>query len=263
MKVNEIRQFVDVLFSQQWEGTLRIDSLIINIIENSSIYSDSQKEKYIDSLGDPLARSFHTLIREVERKIEQNIDCPVVSLTDESDGYFVEKILGDHDGLYLDAIERIESYEKFGKNKGLWFERFCIAFLKDFGVSCKSTNGSNDKGIDIFGSYRTSLNCNIGKLILNEDIYILGQAKYFSEKVDTPVIRKLVGDTIFVRFDELEYVEIKHNAVHLMVFSRNGFTGPALDFAKKNKIELFDKSRIAHLIANNPNLKWSCLDVGN
>lgn len=263
MKAKEIRQFIDLLFSHQWEGKSRIDYLILKIIEHSSIYSHSDKERYIDSLVDLNSRGFDVLIREIRKKIEQNVDCPVISLTEEADGYFVEKTLGDHNGLYQDVIRRIESYESFGKKKGEWFERFCIAFLIDFGISCKSTQSSNDKGIDIFGSYKTSLNCNVGKLIINEEIYVLGQAKYFSEKVDTPVIRKLVGDTIFIRFDELEYVEIKHNAVHLMVFSRNGFTDPASEFAKKNKIELFDKSRIAHLIANNPSIKWRCLNVGN
>lgn len=263
MKVKEIRQFVDVLFAYQWLEKARVDSLVADIIESSADYSHSDKEKYIESLGDPATRYYESMIREIRKKIEQNVDCPVVSLTEEADGYFVEKLLGDHDGLYQEVISRIESYECFGKKKGEWFEKFCIAFLMDFGVDCKSTENSNDKGIDIFGSYRTSLSCNVGKLILNEDIYVLGQAKYFSEKVDTPVIRKLVGDTIFVRFDELEYVEVRHNAVHLMVFSRNGFTEPALDFAKKNKIELFDKSRMAHLIANNPSVKWSCLSIGN
>lgn len=263
MKVKEIRQFVDVIFSFQWEGKVRIDSLAVDIIENSLIYSHSEKEKYIEALGDPISRYFDNLIREVRKKIEQNSDCPVVSLADEADGYFVERLLGDHEGLYQEVIDRIESYESFGKSKGIWFERFCIAFLEDFGVLCKATQSSNDKGIDIFGSYKTDLNRNVGKLILNEEIYVLGQVKYFSEKVDTPVIRKLVGDTIFIRFDELEYVEIKHNAVHLMVFSRNGFTDPASDFAKKNKIELFDQSRVAHLIANNSNMTWSCLSIGN
>lgn len=263
MKSKERRAFVDVLFSQRWEGKVRIDGLVVDTIENTTIYTESQKEEYIESIGDPKSRHFDYLICEIKNKIEQNVDCPVVSLVIEADGYFIEKIVSDRDRLYENVIERIESYEKFGRSKGLWFEKFCIAFLKDFGVTCRSTKSSNDKGIDILGSYKTSLNNNAGKLISNEDVYILGQAKYFSEKVDTPVIRKLVGDTIFLRFDELEYIEIKHNAVHLMVFSRNGFTAPAVNFAKKNKIELFDKSRIAHLIAHNPNLRWSCLDIGN
>ncbi|PYG50070.1 restriction endonuclease [Pantoea sp. AG1095] len=263
MKYKDIRFLINILFSYHWEGRVRSDYLFMELIDSMDDISLSNKEEYIDALTDPNSSHHERFLKDILKKIKQNEDCPIISLHDEADGIYLSKKINDRDSLFISVIKKIESFELHGKRKGFWFELFCIAFLRDFGIECKSTQNSNDKGIDIFGSYKTNLNNFIGKLIVNEDIYILGQAKYFLEKVDTPVIRKLVGDTIFIRFDEVEYIEIKHNAVHLMVFSRNGFTDPAIEFAKKNKIELFDQSRIAHLIANNPDATWSCLSVGN
>ena len=263
MKINNIREMANLLFSFDWSGSIRIDLLVMEMIESISQLSPSLKEEYIDALADPNTKYHERFLREIENKIKQNADCPILSVSEGVDGNYIIRQVGPRGDLYSAAIEKINSFEKNGRNKGVWFEKFCIAFLADFGITCALTKNSNDKGIDIFGSYKSNVNGGIGKLIVNEDIYILGQAKYFSEKVDTPVIRKLVGDTIFIRFNELEYIEVKHNAVHLMVFSRTGFTEPAIEFARKNKIELFDQSRIAHLIANNPDVKWKCLNVGN
>jgi HJR/Mrr/RecB family endonuclease len=263
MKTNEIRRIISELISYKWVGPKRLDLLMLEIIDSSKHYSASDKETYLDSLTDANSREFNKLIIEIGRLNLDNHDCQIINLIDDIDGYYLERAQDDDLDLYEQAIEKIDSFELFKNKKGTWFENFCISFLKDFGIDCKPTATSNDKGIDIYGSYKSNVNPVIGKLIRNEEIYILGQAKYFKEKVDTPVIRKLVGDSIFIRFDDLDYVEIKHNAVHLIVFSRNGFTEPAIKFAKKNKIELFDKIRIAHIISSNSDKDWKCLKIGN
>ncbi len=263
MKIVEIRNFIQILFSYSWNGKIRLDLLLLKMIENNIDFSESKKEEYVESFADKRSKNFERLVKEIQNVITSNNDCKIVSLISDADGYYLEKILDDSTGLYAKVVNKIESFESHKKLKGRWFEKFCIAFLEDFGITCRSTSISNDKGIDIYGSYKSNVNPLIGKLIKNEDIYVLGQVKYFKEKVDVPVIRKLVGDTLFIRFDELDYIEIKHNAIHLIVFSRNGFTEPAIKFAMKNKIELYDKFRIAHLISNNPDKEWSCLKIGN
>lgn len=88
--------------------------------------------------------------------------------------------------------------------------------------------------------------------MVNEKIYLLIQTKYFKQSIDTPVIRKLLGDSLFIRFDELEYLTIKHKAVQLIVFSYVGFNQPSKDFAFKNKVKAFDSRHIAPIISEKP-----------
>ncbi|GGD30912.1 hypothetical protein [Flavobacterium orientale] len=67
--------------------------------------------------------------------------------------------------------------------------------------------------------------------------------------------------TVNKTFDELDYVDIRHNAFYLIVFSHNGFTQPAKDFAFKNKIMIFDSTQLAHIISEDPNKDWKCLNL--
>lgn len=255
----EIKKFLPHILSYNWPGSLRLDDLISDIIENSDTMTPNDKEYYFESLADIHSKEFIRIVSELNQIINENIDCPIIALNEEVDGYYIKRIINDNLKLYDKVIKKIESFDKL-KNKGPRFEKFCIDFLNDIGIESNSTKVSNDKGIDIQGKYKTKLEGVLGNFIKYDFVYILAQAKYFNNKIDTPVIRKLVGDSIFIRFDDLEYIEIKHNALHLIVFSRRGFTNPAIEFATKNKIELFDSQRIAHLISNNPTKGWKCLD---
>lgn len=260
MKNIDIKNFIHQILSYNWIGNVRLDDLISDIIENSDEIATNEKEVYFESLADIHSKDFKRIIFELNQTIKENIDCPIIVLNDEADGFYIKRIRNDNLKLYDKVIKKIESFDKLKKNKGIRFEKFCIDFLNDIGIESSSTRVSNDKGIDIKGKYKTKLNGTLGSFIRYDYVYILAQAKYYSNQIDTPVIRKLVGDSIFIRFDDLEYIEIKHNALHLIVFSRRGFTKPAAEFAIKNKIELFDSHRIAHLISNNPNKTWLCID---
>jgi len=176
--------------------------------------------------------------------------------------FYIEKQYENpsHSRKYKEVVSLINKFDS-EQNKGVVFEDFCKLFLEDLGINCKSTARTNDKGIDILGSFNVKLSEEIGDLVFNEEIYLLIQTKYFNKKIDTPVIRKLVGDSLFIRFDELEYIEIRHNAFHLIVFSHQGFTEPAIKFAKKNKIKLFDSTNIAHIISEKPEKDWKCLKI--
>ena len=127
---------------------------------------------------------------------------------------------------------------------------FAHFFLIDMGLNAKPTKYSNDKGIDIKASYKINLPEKLNEYFINDEIYVLAQAKFYNKPIDTPVIRKLVGDSLFIRFSDLEYIEIAHNAVHLIVFSHKGFTAPALAFAKKNKVIVMTSQKIIRLLSN-------------
>lgn len=259
MRVKDIRSVIDIIISSTWYGKERIDDLIIKIVYNSpSLQID--RDLLLDELADSSTNAFEKLVKIVQSTIEENKNFNKIQLFKEVDGIYIQK---QHknikvDTKYDEVIQVINDFEN-EKNKGIIYEKFCQAFLEDLGIKCSSTKASGDKGIDIQGSYLVNFKDDIANLVFNEEIYLLVQSKYFAGPIDTPVIRKLVGDSLFIRFDELEYLTIRHNAVHLIVFSHNGFTQPAKDFAKKNKVKIFDSRHVAHIISEKPDKRWKCL----
>ncbi|WP_343609788.1 restriction endonuclease [Chryseobacterium oranimense] len=256
-----IKRVINNIISISWFGKIKLDDLIVSRLDEiCDLLID--KEKILDELGDPTTKSFDKFVKIFKSTINHNKLFIKVEIFDEIDGIYIIKVHNNvaKDEKYKEVINYINSFEN-SSNKGISYEKFCKTFLEDLGINCEATKVSGDKGIDILGSYFADLKDNIANLVFNENIYMLIQTKYFSSQIDTPVIRKLVGDSIFIRFDELEYLSIKHNAVHLIVFSHNGFTQPAREFAVKNKVKLFDSTHIAHIIAEEPTKTWNCLKL--
>lgn len=255
------QHIINLLISHNWIGSLRIDKLIIDVVINN--FDIEEVDDLIDKYSDTRTTYFRKLIIAIS-STNKNNNFQKIVLEERIDGYYIEQKLNNKD-VGVKYKEVIQLIEKIGgpnvRNKGILYEKFCNFFLNDLGIHSTLTRASNDKGIDILGSFKSNLPDEIGKLVFNDDIYLLVQTKYFSKKIDTPVIRKLVGDSLFIRFDELEYLDIKHNAFHLIVFSHNGFTLPAIKFAEKNKIKLFDSVKIAHIISEKPDKEWNCLSV--
>lgn len=255
------KDIVNKIISHSWNGRVRIDKLIIQvIIEN---YDFEIVEDLTDKYADTGTKYFRQLIASIN-ETNKNNDFIKIILDEGYDGYYIEQKHQD-DLISKKYAEAIGVIDEIGspkrKNKGVLYEKFCKIFLNDLGINADLTKGSNDKGIDIIGSFNANLPDEVGKIVFNDDIYLLIQTKYYNKKIDTPVIRKLVGDSLFIRFDELEYSQIKHNAFHLIVFSHYGFTLPAVKFAEKNKIKLFDSTKIAHIISEKPQKKWKCLEI--
>lgn len=258
MKANEI---VNLINSYNWEGKILLDNLIIDI-SHSLIQDPNVREYIIDNYGDSKNKNFSRLIKQIESVNDFNPEFQKINIYDEVDGYYIEKCKpsNEQSQKYYDVIQLLNSLDS-KKKKGTIYEEFCKLFLEDLGIKCTKTAVTNDKGIDILGNFKVKLSEEIGELVFNEEIYLLIQTKYYNKKLDTPVIRKLVGDSLFIRFDELEYLEIRHNAFHLIVFSHKGYTDPAIQFAIKNKIKLFDSTKIAHIISEQPIKDWKCLDI--
>ncbi|MBZ4042411.1 restriction endonuclease [Flavobacterium hibisci] len=261
MTILEVKSIINIIISTSWDGKKRVDDLIVEKIYHSTqLIID--RDLLLDELGDPNTNSYEKLIRTLQSTLLINNNFNKIELFDEVDGFYIQKKHNNSavDIKYSEVISFINSIE-LQYNKGVAYELFCKAFLEDLGIQCISTKSSGDKGIDILGSYFSDLKDNVANLVFNEKIYLLVQTKYFTTSIDTPVIRKLVGDSLFIRFDELDYLTIRHNAVHLIVFSHNGFTTPATEFALRNKVKIFDSTHIAHIISEEPEKHWNCLKI--
>lgn len=256
MNVNDI---VNLIIGYNWSDFTKVEDIVLEM-SYDLITDATTREKVIDEYADSGTKTFSKLINHIKYVNDSNQLFQKLILEERIDGCYLLKQEENqtHSAKYKEVITLINNIDK-QKNKGVIYEEFCKLFLKDLGIHCKLTPKSNDKGIDILGSFKATFPEEITDLVFNEKIYLLVQTKYFNKKIDTPVIRKLVGDSLFIRFDELEYIEIRHNAFHLIVFSHLGFTDPAIKFAERNKIKLFDSTKIAHIISEKPSKNWSCL----
>ena len=244
-----------VLFSN-WltqNRTFLIDRL------NSKISEDD----FFEQFGDESTLYYQSLVKKLNSNIESRHPSHKIELTNEYDGIYIclsefgKTIDIDFAG---ELYKRFKCVENFGTmDKGLFYERFCTLFLQDLGLKANQTPPSNDKGIDIVAKYEAAPPELLSKLVFNDSIYLLGQAKFLSGKADVPVLRRLVGDSIFIRFNPIEHIDIKHNAIHLIVFSHNGFTENAIEFSAANKIMRVDTNQMITIIAASKNGNtWSC-----
>lgn len=156
---------------------------------------------------------------------------------------------------YLNIVKKI-SYLPM-QEKGFIFEKLCSLFLEDLGVECKVTSKTGDEGIDILGAINLNSDNLLFKCVFDEKIYLLAQVKCYEEnkKVDTPVIRHLIGDSNFYKYNKYnsDYI-IGNKPVYLMIFSFSGFTKPAVEFAKVNNVIIFNKYELVDLICNFDNV---------
>lgn len=240
----------------EYDGNgILLNDFIAEKVEKITLLLQKTDEWVFESLVEPSSKYFESLTEMLEKIISDKNHMTHLICNHNFDGFYIELTeLGKsfRSPLKHDLINTFEQVLKREnkKEKGVIFENFCIAFFKDLGMEPEKTASSNDKGIDIVASYKTNINNVFSKYIFRENIYLLGQCKMYKEKIDTPVIRKLVGDSLFIRFSDLEYYKIKHNAVHLLVISYSGFTEPALRFAEKNMVQTLDFGQLCTLVLN-------------
>lgn len=255
------KNVLNLLISHHWNGLERIDSLLITVFYNNFEKYDLELacEKYCDIN----TSQFKRLINCIESVNREN-SFKKIEIIEEYDGFYVEKVSNDIlvTEKYKEVCSIFDKIESLTMNsRGTYYEKFCKLFISDLGIDTEVTRASNDKGIDVLGKYKANFPKGLTQLVFSDEIYLLIQTKFYNKPIDTPVIRKLVGDSLFIRFDELEYINIRHNAFHLIVFSHKGFTEPAKDFAKRNKVMTFDSIQVAHIISEEPNNNWKCLSV--
>ncbi|MBT2616122.1 MULTISPECIES: restriction endonuclease [unclassified Bacillus (in: firmicutes)] len=158
-------------------------------------------------------------------------------------------------GLKQMLEDKLNEIKQF-QNSHIIYEKFCALFLQDYKCSnVNITTSSNDLGIDITGEYifESVANNLLLDLLMPQKISLLSQVKFYDSLVDTSYIRKLIGDSLFIRFDQEKYVHIRHNPVYLIFFSHSGFTEEAKRFAHDNKIRLIDSTFMIDLICSDTN----------
>ncbi|MFH0734568.1 MAG: restriction endonuclease [bacterium] len=216
------------------------------------------EDDIFDNLVDEGNTNFITLHRLIQKRVNTLKPLNRIEVVEEIDGIKIKQTeIGSKTNkiIYTEFLELFSAIECWDNmEKGLFYENFCTKFLTDLGLIAETTPPSNDKGIDIIAKYKTLLEQEHSHLVFNDYIYMLGQAKFLKGKVDTPILRRLVGDSIFLRFDSLENIDIAHNAIHLIVFSHNGFTDEAIDFANKKKIMRVETNQLITLISSSKNI---------
>lgn len=144
------------------------------------------------------------------------------------------------------------------KEKGDFYENFCTHFLRDIGVDCNTTSSSGDGGIDIIGKVTFDTGNKLFNHILSTEAILLAQSKCYENKVDTPVIRKIIGDSLFYKFGQFDGPK---NPLYLIVFSHKGFTDKAKQFAKENMVVTIDSETIIDIACNHSNIEqMACID---
>jgi len=133
---------------------------------------------------------------------------------------------------YIDAYNSDAKYN-IDDMKGQDFEKYCANLLIAYGfVNVQVTRGSGDQGVDIIGNY-------------NNLKYAI-QCKRYSHKLsNTPIQEVAAGKNYY-------------NCQRALVITNNYFTEGAIDLAKANNVELWDRNNLMQLIYYTDN-QWNNL----
>jgi hypothetical protein len=252
MKTQTIKKIAEIIYhSFNSDKTLLSDWIISNTI---TLSIDGLSDEIIyESFGDTSSNKYDDILKYLNSIIDRHKPSNRILLIDDYGTYLCLSDLGKRidiscESYFRNAFNCIEKKDRM--EKGLIYEKFCTCFLSDLSLDAETTIASNDKGIDIIAKYKSKFPNPNSKLVFNEDIYLVGQSKFLSSKVDTSIIRKLVGDSLFIRFDQLEYLQLAHNAIHLIVFSHNGFTDEAISFCQRNKVMRIDTTQMISILSS-------------
>lgn len=160
-----------------------------------------------------------------------------------------------------DCLSKVSLKDEMTKAR--YYEDFCVAFLKDMGIQCFGTKYTGDSGIDLVGviSLNSEPTNPIDFILYQGKFILLGQVKCTENFVDTPVLRHLIGDSIFNRFYPkqincpLGAIVISNHPNILCVFSHSGFTKEAYSFAKNHGIRTFSSQQMVNLLSGMKDIK--------
>ena len=133
---------------------------------------------------------------------------------------------------YIDAYNSDTKYN-LDDMKGQDFEKYCANLLIAYGfVNVRVTRGSGDQGVDVIGTY-------------NNLKYAI-QCKRYSHKLgNTPIQEVAAGKNYY-------------NCQRALVITNNFFTDGAVELAKANNVELWDRDQLMQLIYYTDN-QWNKL----
>lgn len=255
----KILDFIQERFqlSEEVELAEFINDNIESIMENCDIKED-KRDIFIDDFCYNSSPKFEDFAEEIYSnntdefsriKIQLRDGFYYLSLSDyarNSDCKLVDNYIAKLDALCISEKQ----------DKGIKYEEFCQKWLKEYCDEVKLTPKSNDKGIDIIGEIfaRTSFD-ELKKI----QIQLLVQVKLYKNKVDVPVMRHLVGDSIFLSFARCDCSIFKPTV--LSVISHSGFSKKAKNFAKDHHILLIDSKKMINFLEKKGHLKeFECIN---
>lgn len=224
------------------------------IRENSDVLicecklDDEEKESFLDDCADSASSNFEIIADEIF-KIHEKKDFSRVQLLKINGFFYIKKsnfaINSDCAAIdkYYDVLNQLSASEN--PNKGRNYEEFCERWLREFCVNTYLTPGSNDKGIDLVGTFAVDASFDTQHSF--SSIQLLVQVKLYQSQVDTPVIRQLISDCLFQSFSENGFSMFKPTA--FCVIGHNGFNNEATKFAEEHHVMLLDSRMMLNILA--------------
>lgn len=253
-KINLISTYIFENFSNGKIRLIEYLSQIVDLLALNNIVNLSTEE--IDELCCVESNSFIQTAKRLmymsnEKKYNSTINITYsIDYYIENTTFGLKRLIAERE-LYLSILNKISSLPR--KEKGDIFEKVCSLFLEDIGVESRVTSSTGDEGIDILGVVNTNVSNPFFKYVFDGKVYLLAQVKYYDEykKVDTPVIRHLIGDSSFYKYNVYNNeIRIGNKPLYLVIFSYNGFTKPAEAFAKSNNVVALNGHELIDIICN-------------
>jgi hypothetical protein len=232
---NSLKRFQLVL-----DGSMSEENLLVSLCDEKGY------NKFLKVLSEEISRTEQTTNKIYISKDENGLE--YIELTNYGQSIHTGNKSIMHKKLI--GLNQLEDKEKGDK-----YEEFCTAFLNDIGFQAFTTNSSNDAGVDVIGKLILLPKQKILRSFLGErEFSVIAQSKYQNEKVDQPIIRHLIADSLFLKFKPRTLVASQENflvnngAICLCVFSNSGFTNSAIDFAREYGIITFDTNSMIDLL---------------
>ncbi|WP_019229021.1 restriction endonuclease [Sedimentibacter sp. B4] len=225
------------------------------IILNTNI--NISEDYFIDELCDISSSNFSNFIKTLQNLIVQYGANAKINLLYSPPAYMIYNTTFGINVIKGNAPKFIQMINYILDNDlkdGVFYEKFCCLFFKDIGINSFETKHSRDDGIDIIAEANVTFNGRLIKHIFYSNLMILAQVKFHKCKMDVSIIRHIIGDSLFYRFNN---ENIRFRPLQLIVINHNGFTSSAETFAAKYGVILLSSSSLINIIMNTEDI--NCL----
>lgn len=247
---------IAVYIHENFEGEeVELAEYIFQISSDISYIEDEEKvQVYLNDIG---SKEYQSLVEIIKELIDKNGNYSRIEIKYSPPVYYIKQTLFSKQAgkqIVEEYIRKLDYILKCDSNAGEIYEEFCCECLREIGISCRRTPYVGDDGIDIIGEIQYLWENTYISKIVGEQMYILGQAKFYNNKVDVSVVRHLVGDGLYYKFSNSN---IRKRNVKLLVIAHNGFTQSALELAEMEGVSTITSRNIIELLLNKKSVEDS------
>lgn len=251
---NAIFNYINNNFYQE---RVQLDKYLLDISENiiKENVLNLSLDEFIDNICDNTSEFYEDLAKALINLSEKTQTTSNINIEYYLPYYYIQNTqfgINSFKGCrnkYITILNYICSLEQ--TSKGKFYEQFCTLFLKDIGIDVETTSYSRDGGIDIIGTINMKSTNLMSDAILKNPIFLIAQVKFRKYKLDISFIRKIIGDSLFYRFNNVDdKILIGSNPLYLMVISHKGFYSKTEEFALKNGVVLIDSIKMIDILCN-------------